>query len=203
MVRKRRWSDEELRQAVASGRSTAQVLQALGLRPLGGNYPPVQQRIKDLGLSTAHWTRQAYLKGKTNPHVPKRPLKDILRKGSDYQSNKLRKRLIKEGLIEAKCAECGSVQWRGQPMPLELDHMDGDRTNNTLGNLRLICPNCHALTATYRGRNTRYAHIPSLAEIRTGIERLGSIAAYARARGVSQAAVRGWMRSERLRRSYR
>jgi len=51
------------------------------------------------------------------------------------------------------CAVCKLGEWVGQPIPLELDHIDGNPDNNSEGNLRLICPNCHALTPTYKGRN--------------------------------------------------
>jgi hypothetical protein len=67
---------------------------------------------------------------------------------------------------ERKCEVCGITEWMGRPAPLELDHIDGDPTNNELSNLRLICPNCHAQTEYYKGKNmgrgrfsrrTRYA----------------------------------------------
>lgn len=54
---------------------------------------------------------------------------------------------------EHKCEHCGLTQWQGRPIPLELHHEDGDTDNNTEENLRLICPNCHALTHTHRRRN--------------------------------------------------
>jgi len=47
----------------------------------------------------------------------------------------------------------GLSEWQSRPIPLELDPIDGDPRNNRLGNLRLLCPNCHAFTPTYRGRN--------------------------------------------------
>ncbi|GAB5492939.1 MAG: hypothetical protein Phog2KO_31540 [Phototrophicaceae bacterium] len=53
-----------------------------------------------------------------------------------------------------KCESCGLVEWLGQDIPLELDHIDGDSDNNLESNLRLICPNCHALTDTYKGANS-------------------------------------------------
>jgi predicted HNH restriction endonuclease len=43
----------------------------------------------------------------------------------------------------------------GNPIPLELHHIDGDKTNNTLENFQLLCPNCHALTDSYRGKNVK------------------------------------------------
>lgn len=54
---------------------------------------------------------------------------------------------------EHKCEYCGLTQWQGQPIPLELHHEDGDTDNNTEENLKLICPNCHALSHTFRRRN--------------------------------------------------
>ena len=70
-----------------------------------------------------------------------------------YQTNKLRLRLIKEGVKEAKCEECGIVDWNGKPVSLELDHIDGNSKNHLLNNLRILCPNCHSQTETYRGKN--------------------------------------------------
>jgi hypothetical protein len=63
---------------------------------------------------------------------------------------------IKRYLLETrghKCEECSNTVWQNKPIPLELDHIDGCSENNDLNNLRLICPNCHALTPTYKGKN--------------------------------------------------
>tara|TARA_B100000768_G_C11133253_1_gene312730 strand:- start:299 stop:730 length:432 start_codon:yes stop_codon:yes gene_type:complete len=81
-------------------------------------------------------------------------LQDILDgKHPQYQTNKLRIRLIKEGIKEHECESCGIKDWNNNPISLELDHIDGDRTNHSLDNLRILCPNCHSQTSTYRGRN--------------------------------------------------
>ena len=81
-------------------------------------------------------------------------LQDILDgKHPQYQTNKLRIRLIKEGIKECKCEKCGITDWNNNPISLELDHIDGNRTNHKLENLRVICPNCHSQTDTYRGKN--------------------------------------------------
>lgn len=84
------------------------------------------------------------------------PLFDILNgKHNQYQTNKLKKRLIKEGLLENKCSKCELIEWNSEPLIMELDHIDGNRTNHSLDNLRLLCPNCHSQTDTFRGKNVK------------------------------------------------
>lgn len=82
------------------------------------------------------------------------PLEDVLNGlHPQYQSNKLRTRLIQEGIKTHKCEWCGNKEWRGKPISLEVDHINGIRNDHKLENLRLLCPNCHAQTNTYRGKN--------------------------------------------------
>lgn len=52
-----------------------------------------------------------------------------------------------------KCEECGISEWNNKPIVLELDHTNGDSNDNSLGNVRLLCPNCHSQTDTFRIRN--------------------------------------------------
>lgn len=86
----------------------------------------------------------------------KRPLSEILIKDSDFKtSNHLRKRLIDEGLKEERYEKCKNTEWLKQPIPLELDHINGDNRDNRIENLRILCPNCHALTPNYSGKNKR------------------------------------------------
>lgn len=81
------------------------------------------------------------------------PLEDILSgKYPQYHTYKLGKRLIKENIKEAKCEICNNTNWNNELIPLELDHIDGNPYNHLLTNLRLICPNCHAQTSTYRNK---------------------------------------------------
>jgi 5-methylcytosine-specific restriction endonuclease McrA len=73
--------------------------------------------------------------------------------GSLTRTSKLKMRLFAAGLKAKKCEVCNREKWNGGPIPLELDHINGRREDNRLENLRIVCPNCHAQTDTYRGRN--------------------------------------------------
>lgn len=70
-------------------------------------------------------------------------------------THRLRLRLIKQGLKEHKCENCQLTEWQGKPIPLELDHIDGNKEHNELSNLRVLCCNCHAQTETWRGRKLK------------------------------------------------
>ena len=94
-------------------------------------------------------------KGISKPKSNKMNLIEYLENSKDVQSNKVRLRLLEEGYKEHKCECCGLTTWLGKPIPLELHHKDGDRTNNSLDNFQLLCPNCHAFTDSYRGKNSR------------------------------------------------
>jgi 5-methylcytosine-specific restriction endonuclease McrA len=77
----------------------------------------------------------------------------VLVDGQLVSTAPLKARLIREGLKEHRCELCLREAWNGRPIPLELDHINGKRTDNRLANLRILCPNCHAQTDTYRGKN--------------------------------------------------
>ena len=82
------------------------------------------------------------------------PLNEILEgKHPNYQTYKLKNRLLREGYMINRCEVCGIEDWYGNQLNMELDHIDGDRTNHKRENLRIICPNCHAQTDTYRAKN--------------------------------------------------
>ena len=94
-------------------------------------------------------------KGIPKPRPNKMTLEDYLENSLDIQTNKIRKKLLEEGLKVHKCECCGLETWLGKPIPLEVHHKDGDRSNNDISNFELLCPNCHAFTDSYRGKNCK------------------------------------------------
>lgn len=158
MKRNRSFTDEQFTVAVANCHSIADSLRSVGLSPCGANYTTAHQLVKSLGLDTSHFTGQGWNRGVLFKHpTGSIPLELILRNGFHYSSNNLRKRLISEGLKSHECEWCHYTEWLGFPIPLELDHIDGNHDNNELSNLRILCPTCHALTPTHGGRNTHSA----------------------------------------------
>ena len=93
-------------------------------------------------------------KGKTK-NKTKMNLAEYLENSEDIQTNKIRKKILEEGIKPHRCDCCGLETWLGNPIPLELHHKDGDRTHNELSNFELLCPNCHAFTDSYRGKNSK------------------------------------------------
>jgi len=147
----RKYTKEQLIQAVASSTSIRQALKKLCVSAYGGNYRVIKGYIEKLSLDTSHMLGKISNKGRKLPN--KRSIEDYLSNSKYIQSNKLRKRLLRDNIFEHKCSSCNSSSWLGNPIPLELDHKNGNHKDNSLDNLRLLCPNCHALTPTYRGKN--------------------------------------------------
>lgn len=150
---RRRWTDEQLTSAVVEASTYAEVLRALGYEPSGGIHSYIKAHIAWLGLDTSHFVGQAWNKGRTFPFRPSRPLSEVLVENSTATSTSVRRRLIKAGLREPLCAWCGLDEWRGQRLPLALDHINGVHSDNRLENLRILCPNCHSQTPTWCARN--------------------------------------------------
>ena len=134
-----KWTKELLEPIVRTSKCYSECLRKLNLRQCGGNYSHLQRRIEDFNLDSSHFTGQAHNKDKefvlfdnlTKPHS-------------------IKKRLLKER--GSSCERCGLNEWQAVEIPLELEHVDGNNRNNSKENLLLLCPNCHALTPTWRNR---------------------------------------------------
>jgi len=152
-MKRRTWSDEQLVFAVKKARSYRQVIAFLGLRPSGGNYTQIKKYIGELKLDTKHFKGRGWSKGMKGLSIFRIPLEEILVKNSNFQSYKLKRRLFLAGLKPKYCELCGWAEMTPDGyLPLELDHINGDRYDNRLQNLRILCPNCHSLQPTHRSR---------------------------------------------------
>ena len=119
----------------------------------------LHEASSDLGLTTVTLWRRANKLGIKWSDIKRKSykwikLQDILDgKHPEYQTFKLKLRLLSDGIKENKCEMCGITEWQGKLLSMQLDHIDGNSHNHILDNLRLVCPNCHSQTDTYCGRN--------------------------------------------------
>lgn len=115
----------------------------------GKNYVAVKARLQKYNISTEHFTTSH---GATKIIPPNK----IFCKDSLASQKTLRRAYLNIPNVEYKCTECGVTSpWNGRELTLALDHIDGDNRNNTMENLRWLCPNCHSQTRTYAGKNIK------------------------------------------------
>lgn len=141
---------QPLAEALCGARSLSEVLTRLGYRNVGGNHATLRRACEHHGLELPVFDRR------NHPPSPFR-LSDteVLRENTPYRGTRLRSRMIKHG-IPNLCARCGCEPlWHGKPLTLQIDHINGESTDNRIENLRFLCPNCHSQTETFAGRKRR------------------------------------------------
>lgn len=150
-----RYTKELLEENVKDCYSFAELARRLGLRPEGSNPKTLKKKLDEFNVDYSHFTGKGWNRELKFKPRKEKSLSEILVKDCNYQPYKLLRRLVKEGVKELKCEKCGNTIWNEKPIPLQLHHIDGDRTNNMLENLQVLCPNCHAQTENFCGKKNR------------------------------------------------
>lgn len=144
------YSDEDFLKLIENGKNISDVLKSMGLASRGGNcFKLIKKRIKEMNLDTSHFDISKTRGNKVFD------LSEILVENSSYYNiTRLKIRLVSEKKLEYKCEFCkNSGLWQGKKLSLQLDHKNGINNDHRLENLRFLCPNCHAQTHTYAGKN--------------------------------------------------
>jgi hypothetical protein len=146
---------ENFEQIIKKCFSKSQVCRELGLKPAGGNFKTINNKILEWGIDTSHFTGQAWNKGIFFKQIKREiSLEEILVENSTYLCNtKIKKKLFKNKVKENKCEKCGIESWNGEEITLELHHINGKNTDNRIENLQILCPNCHSQTPNFSGKN--------------------------------------------------
>lgn len=143
------WREDDLiRKAFDGALSMSDIIRNLG-QPLGSaSFLNLKRAAERLGL-TIPVSRPSNLEALRTTNT--RPLEEVLVERSSYSNRQsLKKKLIRAGLKEDRCEECGiSPEWNGKTLVLQLDHSNGIGDDNRIENLRILCPNCHSQTATF------------------------------------------------------
>lgn len=152
------YTKEWLEELCKNSYSYSEVLRKAGRKPGGGSNETLKRKILEFNIDISHFTGQKWTK---SPKYVSRistkekySIEEVFTKNSTITQKVMRGYVERHNLIPYKCDNCGcDGTWMNSKIALELDHIDGDNTNHTLENLHYLCPNCHALTKTYRGRN--------------------------------------------------
>ena len=146
-------NDDDFKELIFNSLNIKEVLFKLGYTTVGNSwgYSQVKQRMVDLNIPMTSFKGKSALLDKSEKN--KLSKEKLFSNKSKHARGVVRKTIIRENLLEYKCAICGLSEWNGKRLSLELDHINGINYDNRLENLRFLCPNCHSQTTTYESRN--------------------------------------------------
>lgn len=148
-------------QAIEETNSVKEALEFLGLRAAGGNYKSFYRWCETHGLTPKHGTPESNLSGLARSNEERKvPDELIFCENSSYSRSLLKKRVIKDGMLDYVCNDCGlKGEWNGKLISLQLSHKNGVYNDNRLENLEFLCPNCHSQTDDFAGKRKLYDKI--------------------------------------------
>ena len=153
-IRNKFANKEYLEEIIKESLSKAEVLRKLDIVAAGGNYKTLMKYVDLYNIDISHFTGKIWNQGdRFKSFCIKYPIDYYLVENKYCSTSSLKKRLIEEGYKIHKCEKCNLTEWNNLSIPIELDHINGKNNDNRLENLRFLCPNCHAQTDTYRGKN--------------------------------------------------
>lgn len=143
----------EFKQLVKNSKSLKEILQHFSFVTSHGNYGTLKRRLDKEDIDYSHIPLgRSHNKGKKFPGKAI-ALEKVMIKNSTYTRGTLKKRLLRNGILENKCSECGQEgEWKNKKLVMVLDHINGIRDDHRLGNLRMLCPNCNSQQKTFSGR---------------------------------------------------
>ena len=150
-----KYSKEELQCAIQSSISWRETLLKLGVCRNEKNRVKAKERASGFGFNFSHFLGQAAWKGKKNNSNSKDPIYLLTLNGTKTKSHYLKGRLIRFGYKKHCCEKCNNIHWNGELIPIELHHINGNKNDNRLENLQILCPNCHAQTPNYTAKNKK------------------------------------------------
>lgn len=147
---------QDLEEIVKNSETISNILKSLGMLNKGNNFKTLKSRLAFDNIDYSHIKlgRDAN-KGRTFPSNAT-PLEDVLVVNSSYSRYNLKIRAFKEGILKNECYICKlKPEWNGQPLSLQLDHINGISDDNRIENLRILCPNCHTQTDNFAGKRKK------------------------------------------------
>lgn len=139
---KSNWDINKIKCNINKVKDFTNLLRLLGMKVCSNRKKKLKAICDENNINYSHFS-----------HYKKVNIEDLLCANSTDDSSFIRRKLLKAKIKQNKCEKCGISEWCGKPISIQLHHIDGNRTNNSLENLIMLCPNCHSQTDNYCGKN--------------------------------------------------